>query len=305
MHCKEDVLGKRVFTSIGGVPIVVFIPNATLEQDPDNLFDCLVPPNNFPHFKIEWGHVYRRPNIIAGVRTVGVVVSSVDDPKYKLYASIAGWKTKFENIIQLMMKNLILDQESIRIDQIAGGGINFHTGLRLFDINKKLNEIRNPYNAPPIRVNLMSEATCLDYKQLSQAFYFASSIIPISHTYTLLLISYNAFTKGDFRSAVILGGSAVENSILQKLIRYSKEHGTVLKTPIGELSRKFDRLKQLSINIPINNYKSDLLNIRNSVVHKGMDVSEKETLDYLEKCRIIIDEYEPSIIGNDITFTGK
>ena len=59
-------------------------------------------------------------------------------------------------------------------------------------------------------------------------------------------------------------------------------------------------LKQFNISIPVVDYKTDIINLRNSVVHKGIDVGEKETRDYLAKCRTIIDEYEPSIIGNDL-----
>ena len=66
------------------------------------------------------------------------------------------------------------------------------------------------------------------------------------------------------------------------------------------VKKPFDKLKQYNISIPVVNYKTDIINLRNSVVHKGIDVSERETRDYLIKCRTIIDEYEPSIIGNDL-----
>lgn len=301
VYCKEDALGKQITTIIGGVPVIVTTPEAAKEPDSNNMFDCLVAPQNFPNFNIEWGHVYRRPKIIAGIRVVGIMTRLAEDSKCKLFANITRWREKYESIAFLMMDELVVDQPPLRIDPIKGGGSNFHTGLRLFEINdKKLKEVRNPYNAPPIRLNLISETNCLNLEQQRRAFYMASSNTPISHTYILLLVAYKAFIKSDFRSAVILGGSAIENCILQKLARYSKEHGIELKTPVGELGRKFDKLKQYNISIPVVNYKTDIINLRNSVVHKGIDVSEKEARAYLKKCRTIIDEYEPSIIGNDL-----
>ena len=60
VNCKEDVLGKQINTIIGGVPVVVTTPEAAKDPDPNNMLDCLVPPQYFPSFNIEWGHVYRR-----------------------------------------------------------------------------------------------------------------------------------------------------------------------------------------------------------------------------------------------------
>lgn len=301
VNCTEDVLGKQINTIIGGVPVVVIIPEAAKEPDPNNMLDCLVSPQNFPNFNIEWGHVYRRPKIIAGIRFVGIVARLDEDSKCKLLATMTKWREKFESIAFLMMDKLALDQQPLRLDQLKGGGINFHTGLRLFKIdNKSIQEIFNPYNIPSIRANLICEKNCLNLEKFKRAFNMAASNTPISHTYTLLLAAYKAFIKSDFRSAFILGGSAIENSILQKLARYSIEHGIELKIPVGELGRKFDKLKQYSISIPVDNYKTDIISLRNSVVHKGIDFGERETRDYLEKCRTIIDEYEPSIIGYDL-----
>lgn len=301
VNCKEDILGKQINTIIGGVHVVVFTPEADKEPDPNNMLDCLVPPKNFPNFNIEWGHVYRRPKIIAGIHFVGIMARLDEDSKRKLFAAMTRWREKFESIAYLMMDKLVLDQQPLRLDQLKGGGINFHTGLRLLKIdNKSIREILNPYNIPPIRANVICEKECLNLEQFRHAFNMAASVTPISHTYTLLLAAYKAFIKSDFRSAVILGGSAIENCILQKLARYSMEQRVELKTPVGELGRKFDKLKQYKISIPVVDYKRDIINLRNSVVHKGIDAGEKETRDYLEKCRIIIDEYEPSIIGNDL-----
>ena len=301
VYCKEDTLGKQLATTIEGVSVVVFTPEATKEPEPDNMFDCLVAPQNFPPFNVEWGHVYRRPQIIAGIRVVGIMARLAEDSVYKLFANMIRWREKFENIAFLMMDELVLDQQPLRLDQMKGGGSDFHTGLRLFELNDKMiKEVRNPINVQTLKANFVSETNCLTFEQYKLAFNMASSNTPVSHTYTLLLVAYKAFKKGDFRSAVILGGSAIENCILQKLAQYSMEHGIELKTPIGELGRKFDKLKQYNISIPVVNYKTDIINLRNSVVHKGIDVSERETRDYLIKCRTIIDEYEPSIIGNDL-----
>ena len=110
VNCKEDVLGKQINTIIGGVPVVVTTPDAAKEPDPNNMLDCLVPPQHFPNFNIEWGHVYRRPQIIAGIRVVGIMARLAEDSVYKLFANMIRWREKFENIAFLMMDELVFDQ---------------------------------------------------------------------------------------------------------------------------------------------------------------------------------------------------
>ena len=300
VNCTGGVLGKSFKTSICGLPVEIFTPKAA-DYSSDNIFDCLISPDGLSGFRVEWGHVYRRPDIIAGLRTVGISVELDMESRNTIYESIEEWKTKIEDIFLIMMDNPVLNQKGIRFDKTNNGGINYHTGLRLFVVNNdKLNEVRNPFCHPTITVNLVSENSCLNYNQFMQAFEMADSEIPISQTYTLLLVAYKAFMFGDFRSAVILGGSAIENCILQKIFHYCIDNGIELKTPIGELRKKFKKLKEFSIKIPIENYQNDVIDIRNDVVHKGRDIREKKTLEFLEKCRILINEYEPSIIGNDI-----
>lgn len=299
VYCSEDVLGKNIFTIINKIPIVVVIPRANSVNDHTG-FDELIAPEGFSYFKSEWGKVYRRPDILAGVKMVGAVLSISQESVRGLFAAVPAWKNKIESIFSLKMQDLTVEPKINPLDKTLDGGINIHTGLHLFALHDtKISELHNPNSTEYIELCMISESNCLNYMQFKNAFDLAASDKPISPSYTHLSAAYDSYKKGDFRSAVICGGTAVENCILQKLIRHSKENGIELKRPVGELGRKFNKLKEYGIIIPVKNYKTEILEIRNDAVHKGSIPSRKTALEYLKKCRVLLDHYEPSIVGID------
>ena len=297
--CKRDVLDQCFISELAGYNVTYFVP-APSEAFDDKGFDELLAPKGFGSFKKEWGHVYRRPEILAGVKCVGILADLDEATISNVFSTVTEWKLKLEGIFTLMMHNLLVEQEPIIIEKTNDGGINTHTGLYLAMIKgKKICEVHNPHSGPPIIMHFINEKCCLSFEQFKAGLAMASSEAPISHTYILLLAAYNAFSKGDFRSSVVLGGSSVENCILQTILRYVNTHGISIKLPIGELGKKFVKLKELGISIPVENYKTSILDIRNHVIHKGIEVSEKEASTFLNNCRTMIEQYEPGIIGYD------
>ena len=297
VFCFGDVLDMEFRFSVNGSLFSIFTPKVA-ELPPEKGFDVLLAPKKLNVFKKEWGTVYRRPNIIVGIKAVcfGTVLS--EHAVNTLFAKVPEWKSKLENIFELMMHRLMPEQENIRLAKISDGRVCAYTGINLFTISEKMiTEIPNPHSMPAIRVNLVNDSWCLSSQQFKECFEMASASVPLSQTYVLLLAAYRAFTRNDYRSAVVLGGCAIENSILKKIVCYCKEKNIELKRPIGELGKKFKKLKEYNIDIPVEDYKTRILEVRNNVTHKGIDVGEANTLRYLEDCRSLICVYEPSIIG--------
>ena len=122
----------------------------------------------------------------------------------------------------------------------------------------------------------------------------------IALPYELLIVAYRAVIRNDFRSAVIVGATALEKAILHKIETFYKENALTTfeadKKNHKMLGKEFQWLKELQIEIPVDNYQHGILEIRNETTHEGKKATFDEVMNYLENCKSIIQAYNPSVL---------
>lgn len=292
--CNADVLGKTFTIKNNGDLMAFEFPEAISKWDFVG-FDELTKPPHSPEFNVEWGHVYSRPNIKAGVKTI--VCYMKGSVTVNTFNRFQKFRERFQIIADIYSQELIPDPQPIILQQTSNGKGEVYTGINVFIRDgKKLIEIRNPNNTHVINVNTAEDDSYNNVRIVEETITMALSDKPISRTYMLLIAAYRAFERSDFRSAVIIGGTSLEMSMLTKIKKIAGEQGIEIHFPIGEMGRKLDKLKELKTDIPVEKFKEDLINFRNDVIHKGIDVSDRDAREYLKKVRTSLFSFEPDIV---------
>lgn len=290
----KSVLGKMLIVKKCDAYILFEFPKAN-EESKEVGIDYLHKPTHALNYKVNWGEVYERPKIKAGIKTIACYTKGINDDE--LFTTLSVWRTNFINIMEVINECLIPKAAEIVFEKYKDGSIDFYSGVSMSRLlptggSVPIHDLRSP---EPIKVYLIDKDCYADWSVVKKAIIKAFQKDPLPQTYYLLLDAYHAFKHKEFRGAVTLGGIALEHCILEKIKRYSEANNIVVEYPIGELGKKFAMLKKLKIAIPIQYYKDTILKLRNAVMHQGIQVSEAEAADYLKNCRIIINEYEPLI----------
>lgn len=288
----DSVLGKTLVIKQNKAYIILEFPVANVQANNEGI-DYLEKPTHALNYKVRWGEVYQRPVVKAGVVALACYTSSIDDGD--LFNILSEWRRKFIDLMEIENECLIPKSPEIKCEKFSDGTIDFYSGISMSRLLPNgspvpIHDLRNP---EPIKAYIISKECYADFSAVSKAVIRAFQNEPLPQTYHLLLDAYHAFKNSDFRSAITLGGIALEHCILGKIKNHAKENGIIISYPIGELGKKFDTLKDLNIKIPIQNYKDYILKLRNAVLHEGIQVEEYEAYKYLKNCRTIIDEYEP------------
>lgn len=146
--------------------------------------------------------------------------------------------------------------------------------------------------------NLLQSKEAYSNIQLSELFTNAGSDKEIALSYELLITAYRAMERHDFRSAVVLGGTAVEQATLKQLRQeyssnrqFKKEKS---KTKYSTLRGRFRWLTEKGISVPVADYKHTIVDVRNDATHEGVRPSHNDTKICLENCKVLIETYHPN-----------
>lgn len=181
-----------------------------------------------------------------------------------------------------------------------GNGI--YDGLELFKYEKgnPLKRMINNRYLEPINVHMPSCGQCYNVDDKMLLFTNAGSPKEISISYELMLVAYQAVLRHDYRSSIIIAATALEKSILKKIFFHyvsnqltTFEHDKACHRTLGG---RFKWLKELKIDIPITDYKLEILDIRNSTAHEGKSHNHRDTMKYLDNCKLLIQKYTPDVL---------
>ena len=119
-------------------------------------------------------------------------------------------------------------------------------------------------------------------------------------SYELLIVAYRAVLRHDFRSAIVIAATALEKAILHRIRKYYIVNNLSTfeqdKEKHRMLGRAFGWLNELGIVIPVQNYQTEILDVRNPTAHEGKIHDFSDTKKYLEHCKVIIQEYCPDVL---------
>lgn len=118
--------------------------------------------------------------------------------------------------------------------------------------------------------------------------------------YELLIVAYRAVIRHDFRSAIIIAATALEKAILNRIQRYYTDNQlNTFETDKRQhkmLGKEFGWLNDLGIEIPVQDYQTEILDVRNPTAHEGRTQNYNSTARYLDNCKLIIQAYSPNVL---------
>lgn len=300
--CLKEVSGKTFKSRIAGREVKIVFPSIPKNygvEPQDFINGELVVPGNIFEKKVRWGTINAWPAGLFSVDAFLCYTCGETSDIEEIYEQFPCWKAKIHNLILIDTGNY-LQPEQKTLTLIQGGG--FNDGLRFFRMENEQPQqyIINSHQTEPIRLQIIESKDSYSVDQLTKLFAYAGSEKEIVLPYELLIAAYRAMERHDFRSAVVLGGTAVEQAALKRL---KKEYSSnrqfrrdKSKTKYSTLGGKFRWLSDMSVSIPVPDYKETIIDVRNDATHDGIRPSYNKTKICLENCKILIEEYNPNIL---------
>lgn len=306
IYCKKEVSGKSFESVIGGMKVYFGFPSCpdVLPDGSNSLTEGdLIAPVDLNFKKINWGKIHAWPEGLFSVNALFCIARGDENTIEKIYEDFPRWKEKFKNLVLIDSGNFIQpEQKPLSLLQYGNG---VYDGLEMFEVkedDRKLERKINNRDLEPIQVSLISREQCYSAEKIRLLLENAGDSRDIIFPYELLIVAYRAVIRHDFRSAIIIAGTAVEKAILNKIKKHYND--SQLSTFEGDkkkhrmLGKKFAWLNDLGIVIPVQDYQKEILDIRNLTAHEGKSQSYDVTIKYLENCKAIIQTYSSTVLEN-------
>ena len=247
------------------------------------------------------GTIYTYPKCTCGIKGVLLIVENDNDSAEDVYLGVENWLDKFSNIYLSYAKTVKQEPPTLKITKYEDGSIDFKTELSLYEmLEDGLIPIHNPFNVAQLCLEGVFDYDGITLNELQDLLHLTSSINPVSQVYFLLANSVRLYMKSEYSSSIFLCSVALEVAILTKLQEYYLENGLTLER-FGTLGKKFQKLAEHNINIPIDGYKEKIINVRNEVIHSGKHIEREEAIQFLNNCKIIIQTYCPNALEKTIS----
>lgn len=300
--CLKEVSGKIFKSKIAGYDVGIIFPSIPDNYQPDQINiqkGNLVVPENMFKGSVNWGMVTAWPSCLFSVHAVICYTHGDVDDINAMYQDFPRWKEKLSKLLLINTGNYSEPEQKIP-SLIQGGG--FDDGLRFFEASEAqgFKYVRNCRETEPIRIHITESKESFSVQQLTELFFNVGYEKEIALPHELMISAYRAMERHDFRSAVILGGTAVEQAAIKCLrTEYSSNRKFKMdesKQRYRMLGGKFRWLEDKMIPIPISDYKKSILDIRNNATHEGICPPYNITKECLENCKILVDTYHPNVL---------
>lgn len=300
--CQKEVSGKTFKSKIAGHDILIIFPSIPAEYNPDQpdiQNGDLVVPNNLFKGQVKWGMINAWPSGLFSANALLCYASTDESGIREIYEDFPRWKEKLHKLNLIDTGNYLIPEQKLPAILVGGG---FDDGFQVFEAEKgkPLRYIRNSRTVDHIQLRFVETKEAYTENKLEIIFQQAGSSNEISLAYELLITAYRAMERHDFRSAVILSGSAVEQAILKRLRpEYSSKRKFKQakdKKPHRMLNGRFNWLVEKNIPIPVVDYKKTIIGVRNDAAHDGIRPSHAETKLCLEHCKTLVETYNPDVL---------
>ena len=301
--CRKEVSGQTYKSKIANRDIIIIFPSIPDDYDPEKAPDLqkgdLIIPCNWFRDDINWGAINAWPNGLFSANHLLCYFSGAENDIHEIYADFPRWRTKLNNLLMIKAGDYLQPKQEISAI-VRGGG--FSDGLQLFEVAKgKLQKrIHNHRMTESIAIRFIENKESYTSQEISDLFAFAGDKNEISLAYELLITAYRAMERNDFRSAVILGGTALEQAILKRMWGEYPSKTKFKKAKCSHkhtmLNGRFQWLSEKKIAIPIADYKKTIIKVRNAAAHDGIRPTYAETKLCLENCKLLIETYNPNVL---------
>ena len=282
--CKKEVLGKYYKSTIAGLEVEIHFPQypAADEVSTSISNNFLLPPEIGTTWTrgdeyLRWGYPMNQP---AGDSCVELLALSIECEKEeingfadKLYKFIETWEHAFIDYLMLETK-----QNTERDKNISRKTCN----LELLDEKYiPCNRAINVYLTIPKKECFASEQNIIN------AVAFADSGKELSLEYQMLLSAYDARRTNQNRRAILDACAAMEITIVDQINQYCQSIGMLPEVLINKyryLGERIELLKIIGISIPNEDYKTLVVDPRNSVMHNKNVFPTDNTIEKLINC---------------------
>ena len=301
--CTKEVSGKTFKSKIANHNVLVVFPSIpddySPEEGPNIQNGDMVVPGNLFAGQVNWGTINAWPSGLFSVSHLLCYISGIETDIHEIYAEFPRWKEKLNNLLLINTGDYLLPKQELPAI-LRGGG--FYDGLQIFEVTqrKRLQNIRNSRTTEPINLHFLESKEAYTVQKVEELFSFVGDNEEIALAYELLITAYRAMEQNDFRSAVILGGSAVEQAILKRMRReypsktqFNKAKGSAR---YSMLKGRFNWLIEKKIVIPIQDYKKTIIDVRNGATHDGIRPTYSETKLCLENCKVLVEAFHPNVL---------
>lgn len=281
--------------------IVPSIPDTYKGGTPDLKNGDLVIDGDLFKGQVNWGMVMNWPDCIFSVNALLCYLASEESTIENIYEDFPRWKEKLNNLQLIDAGNYVIP--SPKTPAILRGG-GFDDGLQIFAATKgeRLQYIQNHRSVEPITMHFVKSEEAYTLQKFSDLLTNTGSTKEIALAYELLITAYQAFARHDFRSAVILGGTAVEQSILKQLrpeyssnTKFKKAKNNVQHST---LNGRFKWIAEKNIPVPISDFKKTIIDVRNDATHDGIRPSYNVAKQCLENCKTLIEIFCPGVLDD-------
>lgn len=303
IYCKKEVSGKSFESIIGGMKVCFCFPSCPEEMSEiGNTLDKgdLIAPLKFMQEEINWGTIHAWPEGLFSVNALLCIGKGDESIIEKIYEDFPRWKEKFEKLVLIDSGNFIRpEQKPLSLLQYGNG---IYDGLEIFMVkdSKKIERKINNRHLDPIELSLVSREQCYSTEKISMLLKNAGDSKDIIFPYELLIVAYRAVIRHDFRSAIIIAGTAVEKAILARIQKFYDDNQQMTfeadRKKHKMLGKEFAWLSELGLAIPVQDYQTQILDIRNPTAHEGKSQNYSTTIKYLENCKTIIQTYSSNIL---------
>ena len=288
--CKKEILGLNFYAMIAGVEVVVsfpLYPKAVIENPLLGIGESnkLLPPENGIKWsdKIEWGYPMQYPSGHSLVSVLSIVIENEENDFEKqaerLYAGIDKWSQSFLDYIKLDTKQNIERDRNISAKT-----------CRLDLFNGKNEYIQNNPEMH-LYLNIPKTEMFASLETMEAAIQFASSGKELYLEYQMLLSSYEARKNNRNREAILDACAAIELALVNKTKVFCKSKGLspgLLLDKYRYLGERFALVKKIGIKLINKDYKTIVVDPRNSVMHNKeinpSDITTDNLIVYVEEC---------------------
>jgi len=285
-----EVLGKEYVTQIGDTNVLIRMP--VLDSDSGRKLEILKSPIQSFEFNIDWGYVVHTKTKDSFVKAAVLIFKGDENSAQALYTAFPNWLYRFMTIVRASSHDLTKEYVVESLQHDSDGKTDKYTGLLLYRLVGS--KMTYECNADKVITAYLGDSliynTGISDLEMKDIMKYAGSTHAISQGFFLLSEAAIAYQRGDNTSCVILSSMALEEGILERINKHRKENN-IKATKTGPLGKKFKILSEYGIDIPIEDYKSRIVEFRNDVIHLANKVTESDARRYWKDCQLIMKEY--------------
>lgn len=285
LYCKKEILGKTFDAIIGGFDVKVFFPQLCEQNGKKvSLDNSLIHPQHEQKFEVEkWGYVLSYPSYNSCIEKVIIEaeVNDISDAK-TIYDDALRWTKSIIDFCELSTKRHYKLKSKVESN---------NTNIRIFYKNEYVsNHVQGKFT-----ISLPNESVYIDINLLEKSLKFASSGKELLLEYQMLLSSYEAVLKDEYRKAILDACCSVEIVLTNYIKEFCVKRGIkkdILLDKYKTLGEKSKLAIKIDKKFPKIDFKEKIVDVRNNMIHLNDGFpSEEETKSLIENVEVILHHY--------------